>query len=617
MTSPAHLSSELNTTDELNVDILLNESDMDRSQNSSCDFNTDNITKQQTRKRKVNKKEWASSKRKKFRNQGMEYVSCKGKMVRARQVSPRNCKCKLCEQISDTERNSIFSEYWHTGSYERQREYIVNLIDEHETRSHRTHTKKPHIQVRRHYHLITSQGRVRVCKQFFLGTLSIKKNTVEYAFKKKMPHNTVLHDMRGKQKNASKVTEEQKQYVRRHILSFHVVDSHYIRESSKRKYLPEGLNITKMFEMYKDYMAELGVKNLIVKEWNYRNIFNTKFNYSFHKPKKDRCLICENGIPEDENEKTRYEKHIQQKERAREENEVDYQKAKKDSTYRVGSFDLQKVLNTPCGDVSNLYYTRKLSVYNFCVFERVTSTGTCYLWDETNGARGSCEIGTCVYKHITSYPKNIKKIIFYSDNCAGQNLNRFLSVAMLEAIKTNTSLDVLDHKFNVSGHTQMPVDSMHGTIENAKKAIKIIVPRDWFNVLTLARRKNRFITIPMDYPCFIDWKKVAEQYQLKHDTDGRPVKWSDIVHFRYTRESPDSIYFKYDFDQNFKQIKVVSSTRTNRKMKKCSQSLPKLYSSLLPISAAKKKDLLNLCKKEIIPSVHHHYYENLPSTEEV
>jgi hypothetical protein len=39
--------------------------------------------------------------------------------------------------------------------------------------------------------------------------------------------------------------------------------------------------------------------------------------------------------------------------------------------------------------------------------------------------------------------------------------------------------------------------------------------------------------------------------------------------------------------------------------------LPPRYSSKLAISAAKKKDLLSLCKSGVIHELYHHYYNSL------
>ena len=55
------------------------------------------------------------------------------------------------------------------------------------------------------------------------------------------------------------------------------------------------------------------------------------------------------------------------------------------------------------------------------------------MWDETNGARGYCEIGSCLLMHINSVSEkntNVREITYYSDTCSGQNRNQYVSSAL-------------------------------------------------------------------------------------------------------------------------------------------------------------------------------------------
>ncbi|KAE9523033.1 hypothetical protein AGLY_016664 [Aphis glycines] len=52
----------------------------------------------------------------------------------------------------------------------------------------------------------------------------------------------------------------------------------------------------------------------------------------------------------------------------------------------------------------------------------------------------------------------------YSDNCGGQNKNSTF-MAFLE----QDTIQIIDHKFMISGHTRMECNSDHGRIEKAKK----------------------------------------------------------------------------------------------------------------------------------------------------
>lgn len=56
-------------------------------------------------------------------------------------------------------------------------------------------------------------------------------------------------------------------------------------------------------------------------------------------------------------------------------------------------------------------------------------------------------------------------------------------------------LDVpeITHKFLTTGHTQMPVDSMHSRIETQKqRALKsgpVYIPAQWVSIIKLAKKK--------------------------------------------------------------------------------------------------------------------------------
>lgn len=190
----------------------------------------------------------------------------------------------------------------------------------------------------------------------------------------------------------------------------------------------------------------------------YRSIFWRNYHLSFHVPKKDQCAKCEryqyldNGAHTTAEEEKRRQ-HLAKKDQARSEKAKDKERAKDEAGFKSVTFDLEKVLTTPCSEVSLLYYSRKLSVFNFTVYEQETATGYCYLWDESNGKRGSSEIGTCLYQYISSLPASIKHISFFSNTCGGQNRNQFVVTAMQQALHKNPHLQVVDQKFLVSGHT--------------------------------------------------------------------------------------------------------------------------------------------------------------------
>ncbi|CAC5401173.1 unnamed protein product [Mytilus coruscus] len=318
--------------------------------------------------------------------------------------------------------------------------------------------------------------------------------------------------------------------VRRHIESFLVVDGHYTRKDSNRKYLGADLNIKRMYELYivqcKDQIPEKDIVSQAV----YRKIFNEEYNFSLHVLKKDHCAVCtsyhqrniEGTLTNDI--KKAYNKHQARKIKAREEKKKDKELAKSSPELFVGTFDPQAVLQTPCSLVSQKFYMRKLNCYNLSIYNLANNKATFYLWSEVDAQRGSCEIGTCLYLQLLSISCTTTHAIFYSDACSGQNRNQFIA-----------------------------------------------------SYLTKKNMKFR-----------------------EEDVNGKKIKWLKIRWLRYTKENPDCILFKYKMDDEFREMKVALTSTRGRATEE--YQLIKKYTSRQSISAAKKKDLVGLCKKGIIPS---------------
>jgi len=61
------------------------------------------------------------------------------------------------------------------------------------------------------------------------------------------------------------------------------------------------------------------------------------------------------------------------------------------------------------------------------------------------GNRGSCEIGSCLYQFIKKQENKGKKIVFYCDNCGGQNKNKYI-----QSTRDITNFKELRKKFGIS-----------------------------------------------------------------------------------------------------------------------------------------------------------------------
>lgn len=147
---------------------------------------------------------------------------------------------------------------------------------------------------------------------------------------------------------------------------------------------------------------------------------------------------------------------------SREEKKKD--KEKMDSNVIVYVYDLQAVMPIRKGEILAFYDKSKLNIYNFTIYDLKTNDCECYVWEEANGHRGVNELGTCLLKYFEEIAAKNAEFIFYSDNCAGQNKNKYILTEYLYTI-SHYKIKSIVHKYLIKGHSQNVGDSVHSLIE--------------------------------------------------------------------------------------------------------------------------------------------------------
>ena len=277
------------------------------------------------------------------------------------------------------------------------------------------------------------------------------------------------------------------------------------------------------------------------------------------------CISYRNKTSTTESETQKYEEHISRKEECRKEKERDKEEASRDNTKHVFATDMQAILSTPCSNICTYYYSRKLSSYNQTTMSLVDGSSTAYLWDEVNGKKGCSEVGTVILKHLESLQKDIKKVTMYSDCCSSQNRNQFLVASLWQHAQTSCHILEINLKYLESGHTHMEVDAIHARIEKTKKHVRVYEPNEWFNVITMAKVRNKISVVPLVYSDFFNLKELVERFSinLKTSINGERINWLKIKHILIHKGSPE-IQVRYDFHSDFKIISVLPS-RTGRR----------------------------------------------------
>ncbi|KAJ8043559.1 hypothetical protein HOLleu_10703 [Holothuria leucospilota] len=389
------------------------------------------------RKRKRSVESWKKNRRREDRVRGRQYTSTTGQQVEAKKPQPAcaaSCRRKCTTIFTEEDRKQLCKSYYDLANYARQKDYICcNIVEQMpKQRVGRNPNKR---NVSRSYSFPKGDRYEQVCQRFFMSTLDISESVIRHALKHKGSSGTFTSlDQRGKHSPANKTPALQIEGVRMHIRSIPSMESHYTRKDTQRKYLDSGLSIRKMHrDLYPAWCQKHGYAP--VSEKVYRTIFNTEFNLGFHQPKKDRCLACTKfeNLTGDAKEEFRpnHEEHLLRKEESATMKDADKTASANDPNLQAITFDLQAVLQTPFTDVGLLYYKRKLSVYNFTIYEQDTRKGYCYLWPESEGKRGANEIASCLLSYLRSLPPNIHHVTSFSDTCTGQNRNVHVAAALV------------------------------------------------------------------------------------------------------------------------------------------------------------------------------------------
>ena len=133
-------------------------------------------------------------------------------------------------------------------------------------------------------------------------------------------------------------------------------------------------------------------------------------NIAFHKPLKDQCDLCLDYSIKGGNEKIamqkEYDRHIKNKDLARDCKEMDKSLAQSVSEHCTACFHLQQLIMLPKTNQSSAYYSRKLNNYNLSVYSMGQGDEYCCVWNETDASPGACEIASCVFSFFKALFKN-------------------------------------------------------------------------------------------------------------------------------------------------------------------------------------------------------------------
>lgn len=356
-------------------------------------------------------------------------------------------------------------------------------------------------------------------------------------------------------------------------------------------------------------------------------IIQYETSISIHVPLQDTCALCDRIKVESNHEKNKNKRdqlakqkneHLDEVKRTNRLCKTDMTSA--DEKLLVLTVDLQKALPLPILTVGLAYYKRNFYVYNFgiCMFPEVDDLNrfACmYVWSENEGSRGAVETTSCVIDCLKKSGDDVKQVIIWSDKCAGQNRGIKNCIALLRFLSNpTTSIETIDLKFKVSGHSTLPNDAHFGVIERKiNNSETVEIPSDYNKIIENAREKKYTIR-EMTHNSFTSLDNVLKSITNRKKTiSGDKVNWLQMVQIRLSKAHPFSIDFKTNFDDEaFQRIDIKKKNYQGSDLFYV-EPLP-AYEHERPITASKFKDLQDLMPY-MSPSKRS-FYENLKVTTE-
>lgn len=539
-----------------------------------------------------------------------------------------NCPFKCHTKSSKDERQQIWEDFRTIESLDNRYRYLARLVTIKSPSRLVVSKEKRKMQrniIATYYlkvHEGEDDGNVVLCKECFLCQFNLTPSKVRTLLNKKVANGqgSNLTYQRGKRPPANKTPEDQKEQAELFLLAVPAYESHYGRADSDKKYLPDYHTKTSLFEDFKSAFP-----NNKVNYFTFCKIFKG-LNLSIKGKSTDTCKTCDelhilikSAVTESDKVAltSKQSDHWYKWQKAVAEKQKDASIASKDSSKRVVTYDLQQILPTPFLTTSVAFYSRQLSTFNLTIYDIVSKLSAHNVWNEAMARRGANEINSCLFDYGLSLPSHVNHLIKYSDRCPGQNCNIQTIIADLFLLQNSSSLNVIDTKYLVSGHTHMECDSAHAMIEKYKKKTKeaIECPDDWIELIR--QTSNKFTVNKMNSQKFLDFTSNLKETLVyrKKNVKNEPWKFTDIQWIRTEKENPGKFKYKSTYDEN-EAFKEVSLLRKVKDIKEITLTAERIHATdnSNPISKEKKQDLVNLLK--YISPHQHPFYHNLIIEEE-
>ncbi|XP_012561033.1 uncharacterized protein LOC105846628 [Hydra vulgaris] len=510
---------------------------------------------------------------------------------------PCHCKRYKCfEETTVEEREFLLLYFNKMQNKDHQDSFLASMIKVLSIKRRRPRKKEEKRFLRDHsfsYYIKVARGnnivRVPVCINAILSIFGIGKSRIERIRGSLVKTGVPPLNQQGKHTNrplafSGNIVNS----IIDHIKSFKGRQSHYALHETRKLYLPEDLNLSKMYNMYKERFPQ----NKVCRE-SYRKIFAEKFNISFGYPRKDTCSTCDKLNIILENQDTAADHQIikasHEKELHLRKAEMFYtRKREARSNLKTGhvalAFDFAKNMSCPNVSTNDVYYRRQLSMYTFNIHCLGSNSVHLFCYDETYGQKGADNVASMLeYYFEDIIPKDVSHLQLFCDSCAGQNKNwtviRFLHFNVVNKKRFHE----IKISFPIRGHSYMECDR-DMVLVNQK--VRAELPVYWMEEYHTCREKpSPFKIIKMELKMFFNFSDHMKQfYKVKCPIPTRPIR--EII---FSQDFPTVLQYRFNWNGPFERVVITKAIGKKKQLLR--KPLTRLYNERLPISCANYADL--------------------------
>lgn len=442
------------------------------------------------------------------------------------------------------------------------------------------------------YNLFCKKYKIKpVCKKMFIAVFSVNEKRLNIINRTTVRGNIPKEKRGGDRKSYKSI--DKKESLRNFIKCLPARESHHNRQKSKRIYLSSDLNCKKLMGLYNSSVAS----NLQVKKTMFYKIFYEEFNVGFSAPSSDACNVCVLW-----GNRSKNERDSEKKQKLMVELRVHKIRAKAFYTHMKGNppnsislcFDLQQVQALPKTPIQDAFYSRQISLYNFCVVPLNSKDPWFYTWDETIAKRGPTEIGSAVYDYLSSMniDNNVDTIRLFCDGCGGQNKNNHIIHSLMQWLYSKSPAQVKEIHifFPVRGHSFLPADRVFGRLEKELRKIPVITTKDGYHDIFKNHGNVRLLGNDWQLLEIKDLKENLKNVEGLQKIKRVWIKKTVKRQMTIGCEIKASQYYRFDGNDPWQTLL--------KRGKRIPLTIDVAESIPQPVSEKKKKDVINLLEKQ-------------------